>query len=864
MPIIKFTKGGRSVESAFFTQYPDMFASEKEKQSDTYIKDTLDYFRNIAFKQYDAKRNKVDRNYEVLKGILKPEDLYEEVESEFFEDFPVLNELPNYVKHYTIMAPIVNTLMGEMAKRPDNVMVKAFDDDSKSEQMEFKTDMLQQYMMQMARQQIVAKAAMQGIKIEDEDQLNQMTQEKLEEQLDSYTSLAERWGSRMMEYLKQKFNMKEKSEDAFRDCIVTAKEFFHIFEDKSPEGFNIEVVSDKYVWYLMTDNEKYISDPYDYSKGAYAGGIIKVMEMSEILQKYDLTKEEVDHMRTFSQQQFGLPWKESNVFSNETGVNTIDYQVYDPLVLRTRQMLESQALEDQHKQLTDEYLGIANSVATFGTKYLVIVSYFSAKKKLGQLTYMDENDELQVVIVDENYKSGEHPGQVDLEWGYINQWYQGLQIGNDIYYLKPLDILDYCPIIGSVFEGKNTEIRSYVDMMKSFQALYDIFMNKTYESLKKDKGNVLITDLRTIPTPKDGDPQDALDLAEAIMEKRGILYTDNSPENMQGPANFNQHSVLPLSRVQEMQGYFQMAQAVKLECWELMGMSRQRMGSLTATETATATNAALSQSYAQTEPIFTHHEYTLNKVYQAMLDAAMYIQSNKPESTISYISNEGEQLWLKINGSELKLRQLGVFATSRGKDARNLEQMRQMMVQALSQNGAIYEASMLFTTDSQREIRAAMKRLKEKQDQMQQQQQQMQQQELEQKQQQFQQAQQIAVQQHLADQQFEANQKELDRLSKERIAIIAATGFGKVGAEDVNQNMVPDVMEASKISIQQQQASQAAIQAQQKNALEMQKMLADNDHKRKQLEQDKEKLKVEREKIAAQVQIAKTNKNRYD
>ena len=37
-------------------------------------------------------------------------------------------------------------------------------------------------------------------------------------------------------------------------------------------------------------------------------------------------------------------------------------------------------------------------------------------------------------------------------------------------------------------------------------------------------------------------------------------------------------------------------------------------------------------------------------------------------------------------------------------------------------------------------------------------------------------------------------QKELDRLSKEKIAIIQATGFGNVASEDTNSNEVPDVL----------------------------------------------------------------------
>ena len=40
------------------------------------------------------------------------------------------------------------------------------------------------------------------------------------------------------------------------------------------------------------------------------------------------------------------------------------------------------------------------------------------------------------------------------------------------------------------------------------------------------------------------------------------------------------------------------------------------MGSITASESATGTNAAISQSYSQTEPLFVAHEYVLKHVSQ--------------------------------------------------------------------------------------------------------------------------------------------------------------------------------------------------------------------------------------------------------
>lgn len=54
---------------------------------------------------------------------------------------------------------------------------------------------------------------------------------------------------------KAEFNLKEKGEDAFRDLLISAREFYHIYEDNSKLGFNIEVANPKNTWFLSTPDK---------------------------------------------------------------------------------------------------------------------------------------------------------------------------------------------------------------------------------------------------------------------------------------------------------------------------------------------------------------------------------------------------------------------------------------------------------------------------------------------------------------------------------------------------------------------------------------------------------------------------------
>ena len=808
MAIIRYTKDA-TIRYAYLNIFPDQFKTEKEKKDESWIKNTMDYFANKAYAEYVKNRDTFVKNYDLVKGILRMEDFYQEPEVRSFTDMLTADlGLPSYVKHYSILTTPLNELVGEISKRPDAFRVKAFDDDSRSEELEYKTGILQEYVVNQARQKIIEKIMMSGEDIElDEEQLNQMTMEEVKDELDNYTSVAEKWGNHVLTALKAEFNTKEKSEDAFRDLGISAREFYHIYEDNSKTGFNIEVANPKNTWFLTTPDRKYISDPTGRAQGAYAAGIVQVMELSEIIESFPwLTKDEIDHLRS-SLQDYGLiNVRESNLGNPNAadGIDSVQYDTFDPLILQTRMIIESE-MKENNDGLKD-FLGLTSNVSSFGYKYVVVRSYWLSKKKIGKLIFVDDLGNEQSMLVDENYKSGTIPTQISLDWGWINQWYQGVKIGPDIYHIAPYKLLNYCPIIGLVHEIKNTEAKSLVDMMKPFQVIYNVCMNQLYKLLEKEIGKVQLMSIRHIPIPKDGDAQDALDIWEMEARNRGVVFIDDSPENLKSPSSFNQFRDIDMTRTQEIQSRYTLAQQMKNECWELIGMSKQRLGNVSASETATGTNNAVTQSYTQTESLFVAHEYVLGQLYQAMIDAALYTEAQKPESTISYITNEGESAFVQVNGSELKFRDLKVFLTNRPEDKQMFNEIRSLSQAVLQNGGSLHDIIELYSTNSVRQMKKVFKTLKERQEQLEDQKMQQQQQQIEQQQQiaqaQIEQAKQMQAEKIAHDD----YQNELDRINKVQIALIAAES--KAGPlTDVDTSGTPDVLEMSRLSADQAKAN---------------------------------------------------------
>ena len=339
--------------------------------------------------------------------------------------------------------------------------------------------------------------------------------------------------------------------------------------------------------------------------------------------------------------------------------------------------------------------------------------------------------------------------------------------------------------------------------------------------------------------------------------ERGVLFDDDSPENTKAPVtNQSVARNVDLTRTQEIQSRYTLAQQVKNECWELVGMSKQRMGSISASESATGPQTAMQQSYAQTEPLFVAHEYVLGQLYQAIIDASLYIEANKPESTVSYITSEGESAFVQVNGTDLKFRDIKVFLTNRPEDTQMFNEIRQLSQAIIQNGGSLYDVIELYSTKSLREMKKTFKDLRDRQVQMQEQAQQLEQQKLEQQQQALQAQLQQAQQQHEEQIANENYNKELDRLNKKEVAIINQLGRNENATADIDNDGLADALEITKLSTEQDKVNKAH-----------QAQLAKINHDSEKLAIEREKIKVERENMKNDEKIAKinaSNRNKKD
>jgi hypothetical protein len=799
------------VNHAYF--YPEQFVSLSDKEKESWIKSTMDYFANIAFAQY--KQNITFRkNYRLLNGEFNFSDYTNIPEMQelisYLNDVPDQEpEVPQHLKHYPIVNPPINQLKGELINRPHKYKVKAVDDEAVNETIDFRTELIKEHFVKKLEAQLEG----QPIDPEQEAQMQQELQNKI---LD-YTSVAEEWGNKTLNALKYHFNFREKSQQAFLDFLVTGKEFHHFYPDNSRLGFTYKTENPSNVWYLANRNAQYTSD-------CWALGLIEVLSMSEIVERYNLTGEEVEHLKNRSLQ---------NLRNNE----------YSPL---------APALPDPNDplwQLTFENVGdfanggIDHNVFSFNSQhsYTVVTSYWQSKKRIFKRTYLDEEGFQQEMFVSEDYKMDKTLGDITLEELWINEWWRGIKIGADIYVnVEPLEFTQSAPIVGIINTTRNTQGKSLLDLLKPYQVLYNICMNQLWELLEKEIGVVFLGDLKVVPKK---DSQDPIETMLWNAKNRGTLLIDTSIENTGGAVQFNQFSRLDLTRSQEIQARIQLAQQLRLEAYELVGLTRQRLGNSQASDTATAANNALIQSFAQTETWFAWHDNILQKVYQTILDMAQYIELQKPTSTLNYLNSELETVFLQVSKNEL-LHELFVFVSSYAEDKVTLEQLKQLAQPAMQNGAELSEMVDLFTANSERSLRKTLSDVQKRKEAIRQQEQALKQQQLEQQQAQFEQKMQMDAAQKAEDARRDDMNKQLDR--ENRLQVVQLQGIANEGSYNPDVDTTGLLIEQTKI------------------AQDISKQTFEKVTKNKELSLKEKELALKEKDIDTKLKIAQTNKNKYD
>lgn len=856
-----------------FAQLPPQMIPLKEK-NEQWIKETLNTLEAIGRAQFFDNMTLIE-NYELVKGrfiyhhYFEREDYFDLVSS-LTQEFSI----PSHLRHYDIISPVINTLSGEYQKRPDTFRVRATDLESTNQYLRQKTDLLRKSMMADIQAEIAQNLLADGIDVnqkdfssqEEKDQHDQQVQQAMQNMTPpeiekymkySWRAIAEMWGDHQLNADRERFRLAEKEKKEFEDMLIADRCFRHFF--LTANGYEQETWNPINTFFHKSPDVDYIEN------GDYVGRVF-YMTIPTIIDRYGyfMTRDELESLYDPSRSgKAGVGTLDeafdatSVPFGNFRDYNNISNAFgFDPINGPGTQFNSGNMLSAM----------FSNTGLWIDTNSLVQVteSYWKTQRLIYKVTFLDPESNQPITILadetfnlkgfkelkDSSFDDEPEPNTYVATW--VNQVYRGIKINkhnsnlsDDLYIgVEPLEFQfkgDYnpygckLPVCGQLFNNRNARSMSLVDMMKPHQIGYNVAINQLYEIMQREIGRFALMDINLIPSIKDWGGEKSYEKFMMVAKSMGIGIVDASPANSKG-TTFNQFSVVDLDESARMLNRAKVAEFFEDRALKQVGITPQRQGEVLSSATATGTETAVNQSYAQTESYFTNFSNYKTRCLSMNLDIAQYVQSKEKDVIITYTQSDLGRQFIKLAGTDLLMRDLQVYVSNSQETTRILDTLRQLAINNNTSNASILDLATIISSNSIAEIKQTLKDTIDQQNAQQQQQYQVQ---TEQQQQQLQ----AAAEEADKAREFEAQQKELDRANARYLEEVRALGFAK--ETDTDANGIPDALEVQKFMHEQNVHSE--------DRLFKEKELA---HKKKmdnaKISLDNEKLKLEEKRIAAE------------
>jgi len=901
---IQAKKGAKTDHNrlASITQ-PLQFLSRKEKD-EQWAAWNLDWVEWKGLVQIRRNARRLMKNYKLAKGIIDKSDYIVEDNNDYRDIVEILTKEDQSaleLKFYPIIPNVINVLVAEFAKRSTKLTYRAVDEFSYNEMIEQKRKMVEETLLADAQIKLTAALLEQGLDPNSEEARQQMSPENLKtlpeiEQFfkKDYGSMVEEWASHQHKVDVERFRMDELEERAFRDMLITDREFWHfrMMED----DYEVELWNPAITFYHKSPDSRYISQSNWVGK-------TDMMTAADVIDRYGyiMTEEQLEALEAVypirsAGYTIGGVQNDGSFYdgtkSHEQNVNmpSLGYRQYTSAMGGS--VLESGDIINQILSEGEDYYDQ-------GTAFLLRVStiYWKSQRKLGHLTSVAENGEVTNEIVSENYEVENKPiydtrlfknkskdnivfGD-HIDWIWINEVWGGVKIGPNIpsfwgmnnpggfspiyigvdknkinplkFQFKGDNTLYGCklPVEGSVFSDRNTKSTALLDLMKPYQIGYNIVNNQIADILVDELGTIIMLDQNTLPRHSLGEDWGKGNLAKAYVAMKNfqMLPLDTSITNTENALNFQHFQKLDLSQTERLMSRIQIANYFKSQAYEVIGVNPQRMGQQLSQMTATGVEQAAAASYAQTEVFFIQHcDYLMPRVHQMRTDLAQYYHSTKPSARLTYITGADEKVNFQINGTDLLMRDLNIFCSTTANHRSVLEQLKQMAMTNNTAGASIYDLGKIVQADSIAQLNTVLKTSEEKQQKQKQE---------EMQQQQQMQSEQLASQEKQKQMMIQAEADNQDKQLQNNITVaeIKAAGYGS--AVDVNKNEMSDYQDAMKDIRQteqyQQQTNIARDKQSNENLRHSQKMAI-----------EQEKLQVQKDIANKQLEIARVNKNKFD
>jgi hypothetical protein len=164
--------------------------------------------------------------------------------------------------------------------------------------LEEKRAMVEKVLLQQAEQKIRMEMVNMGVDMESEESQQQLSRENLmtlpgieDFFRKDYRSMIEQWASHQMMVDVERFKMQELEERAFRDSLITDREFWHF--QMREDDYEVELWNPLLTFYHKSPDVRYVS------QGNWVGKI-DLMSVSDVIDKFGwmMTADQMESLET--------------------------------------------------------------------------------------------------------------------------------------------------------------------------------------------------------------------------------------------------------------------------------------------------------------------------------------------------------------------------------------------------------------------------------------------------------------------------------------------------------------------------------------------------------------------------------------
>lgn len=762
-----------------------------------------------------SRKEEMQTYYDLYNSIYSEKDL-----KYVTNPFKQQDGFPAMAQDYNIIKPKIDLLLGEETKRPFNFRVVHTSDIATSEIQDKAKQMIVDYIQATImsklgpEEQARYQEALQSGEI--------MTPEQIQKYISKdYKDIAEITAYHSLNYLKNKLNITHEFFKGWKDALIGGEEIYYvgivngepclqrinpIYFDYDSDTSDLEFIHEaQWCCYEMIMS---LTEVYDrlYDKMSEKQ-LNELLDMMDDRSKGGVTPEvrktslDYPHIKTHSINSFS-----SNPFEEADNIH-------------------------------------------------VWHCCWKSLKKIGFVNIINpETGMPEEYQVDETYK--ETGNELDVEWKWIIEVWEGYRIGQDIYVgIQPVEYqhisadnpnAQRLPYTGVIYNNTNSRPRSLVSMMKPLQYMYIVLWYRLELAMARDKGKVVTMDITQIPKSMNIDVAKWMHYLSAL----GVNFVNPYEEGWDipgreggKPSQFNQISALDLTMANTIDQYINLMDKIESMLSEISGVSKQREGSISSNELVGNVERSVVQSAHITEPWFWVHNQVKKECLTMLLDTAKHAWKDN-RTSIQYVLDDATRAFLTLS-DDFFYEDMDIFVEDTTKNQQQIEALKNLMQPAMQNGASLLDIAEIITMDNVTMIRSKLEEIEQKR---MEQQQAMEQAQAEREQQMAQIQNEIKEEElMLKEAEMDLKKYEIDSNNATKITVAQLNAYR--GAENMDQDGsgVPDIIEIGKQAIEQQKVNSDIASKQFEFNNKKREMEMKREIENKKIELEKQKMKQEME-----------------